>query len=65
VPESISVLGVDNSPTFNEFQADITTLAYPEAEVAGKVVQWIATGVDERPISPLHVVEKRTVQPCS
>lgn len=65
VPEDISVLGVDNSPTFNEFQADITTLAYPEAEVARKTVQWIATGVDERPTSPLHVVEKRTVQPCS
>ncbi|MEI6520443.1 MAG: LacI family DNA-binding transcriptional regulator [bacterium] len=61
VPGDVSILGVDNSPTFNRFQSDITTMTYPMAEIAQKSVRWLAEGVDERPISRLQIAEKSTV----
>jgi LacI family transcriptional regulator len=62
VPRDISVLGADDSATFNEFDSHITTLAYPFAEVALKAVRWLATKEDLRPISPMRVVERQTVR---
>ncbi len=61
IPGEISIIGVDNSPTFNRFQSDITTMTYPMAEIAQKSVRWLADGVDDRPISRLVVAEKGTV----
>lgn len=58
VPRDISVMGVDNSPTFNEFEADITTMSYPFEEIARKAMRWVIEGVDERPVSDLAVVER-------
>jgi LacI family transcriptional regulator len=62
VPDDISILGVDNSPTFNRFQSDITTMTYPMGEIAQKSVRWLAAGIDERPISKLEIAEKNTVK---
>jgi len=62
VPHEISVLGVDNSPTFNQFQAGITTMEYPSEEVARKAMAWLIDRTDQRPISRLRVVERETTK---
>lgn len=64
VPGEMSILGVDNSPTLNQFYPRITTLAYPAAEIATKVLLWLTEGIDDRPITPMQVVERRTVLPA-
>ncbi len=62
VPGDVSVLGVDHSATFNQFDDTITALAYPVGEIASKAVRWLLDGVDERPILEMRVIEKRSVQ---
>jgi len=62
VPEDISVLGVDDSPTFTSLFPNITTLHYPAAEVAAAAVAWIAAGTEPPPIPVLDVVERETVR---
>jgi len=62
VPEDLSVLGVDNSPTLNQFSPGITTLSYPADEIARKAMRWLNEGLDDRPISPMQVVERLTVR---
>lgn len=64
VPDEMSVLGVDDSPTFNLFQTDITTMAYPVDEIANKALLWLSRGEDKRPIGPMPLVEKNTVHIC-
>jgi LacI family transcriptional regulator, galactose operon repressor len=60
VPEEISILGVDNSPSFNQLNSDITTIQYPY-EWIGKQIAAAITGrkiSKKQPI--LKVVRKRT-----
>lgn len=63
VPHDISVLGVDNSPSFTALYPDITTLDYP----AGWIARQIARVLDgQRPAKQrpsLTLVERRTVGP--
>ncbi|MBN2711299.1 MAG: LacI family DNA-binding transcriptional regulator [Planctomycetes bacterium] len=61
VPDDISVLGVDDSPTFVSLCPDITTMHYPAESVAEAVKAYLA---DEPvpPVAPLHVVERGTVK---
>ena len=61
VPGDISVLGVDNSPTFGELCPGITTLAYPAAEIARGVRELLMGGRPSSAISPCHPVEGLTV----
>jgi len=63
VPKDISVMGVDNSPTLNQFCPDITTMTYPAADIANKALLWLTEGVDDRPLTPMPVVERLTVRP--
>lgn len=61
VPEDVSILGVDDSPTFVSLCPDITTLHYPAESIAQAIRKWI----DDESITPtianVRVVERRTV----
>ena len=61
VPGDISVLGVDNSPTFVELCPGITTLAYPTAEIACAIRNLLATRRRKFSIPSCAVVERSTV----
>jgi DNA-binding LacI/PurR family transcriptional regulator len=63
VPRDVSVMGVDNSPTLNQFYPDITTLTYPAAEIANKALLWLTEGIDGRPLTQMPVIERFTVRP--
>lgn len=60
VPDDVSVLGVDDSPTFVSLCPDITTLHYPAESIAESVRAWIE-GQTVPPVANVHVVERRTV----
>jgi len=66
VPDDVSVLGVDNSPTFTDLCDEITTLAYPMGGVAKACVR-ILHGRPPRAadIGGFELVERRTVRPVS
>ena len=60
VPEDVSVLGVDDSPTFVSLCPDITTLHYPAESIAAAIKAWIL-GEPVPAIANVHPVERRTV----
>ncbi|MCF6174725.1 MAG: LacI family transcriptional regulator [Victivallaceae bacterium] len=60
VPDEISILGVDNSPTFNSLNSDITTIQYPHQWV-GKQIAAIINGKKTALKTPiLKVIKKRS-----
>lgn len=62
VPDDLSILGIDNTPTFVHLCPDITTLAYPAAAVASAAMRVIAQGKSARtPVGRFDVVERATV----
>ena len=62
VPGQISVLGVDNSPTFNALFDGMSTLSYPYAEVAEAAAAILAgRGVRLQKLPSLKVCARRTV----
>lgn len=66
VPEDISVLGVDNSPTFADLCPDISTLQYPMTAVAERCLAIIQGGFAQsgfaaRPVGRFEIVERQTV----
>jgi LacI family transcriptional regulator len=62
IPGDISVLGVDNSPTFVELCPGITTLSYPAADIARAIREILTLGAPSAPIPPCTVVERTTVR---
>jgi DNA-binding LacI/PurR family transcriptional regulator len=62
VPGDISVLGVDNSPTFTALCPDITTMAYPYDAIAKVVANQVAYGEGEISVPACLVVERETVR---
>jgi DNA-binding LacI/PurR family transcriptional regulator len=62
VPEDVSVLGVDNSPTFTSLAGGITTLQYPYESVAARTAQLLGDGEAQTPVAACTVVPGRTVQ---
>ena len=64
VPQDVSVLGVDDSPTFVALCPDITTLHYP-AESIGQRLRQILSGEANAggPVEAMYVVERSTVAP--
>jgi LacI family transcriptional regulator len=60
VPEDVSVMGVDDSPTFVSLCPDVTTMHYPDEDIA-RAVHAIVTGGTPRAIGRLTIVERRTV----
>ena len=62
VPGEVSVLGLDNSPTFIRLCPDLTTLAWPMATLAGQAAAWLAAGEIPAGQPPfLTLVERETV----
>ncbi|MBN1673944.1 MAG: LacI family DNA-binding transcriptional regulator [Kiritimatiellae bacterium] len=62
VPRDVSVLGVDNSPTFVDLYDDITTLAYPVAWTAEQVLRVVRGKAPARRAPRFELVERRTVR---
>ena len=74
VPDDISVLGVDNSPTFADLCPDISTLQYPMTAVAERCQAIIQGGFAKNgfatdtagfaagPVGRFKIVERRTVR---
>ncbi|MDP2989118.1 MAG: LacI family DNA-binding transcriptional regulator [Kiritimatiellota bacterium] len=66
VPDDISVLGVDNSPTFADLCPDISTLQYPMTAVAERCLAIIQGGFAQNgfaagPVGRFEIVERRSV----
>lgn len=61
VPSDISVLGVDNSPTFNSLYPGLTTLEYPVADLAQHVLDFLTQGKTDFPFPPMKIIERETV----
>ncbi|HCE43070.1 MAG TPA: hypothetical protein DET40_05950 [Lentisphaeria bacterium] len=63
VPSDISVLGVDNSPTFISLIPELSTVEYPIDDVAEMVFENLAAGKagNRREFSPLKVIDRKTV----
>ncbi len=62
VPQEVSVLGVDDSPTFVALCPDITTIRYPARQIAVAIRAALA-GETPPPIGSGSVTERRTVRP--
>lgn len=62
IPQDMSVLGVDNSPTFTALCPDITTMQYPVADIAECCQDLILKGKTQRRISRLRIIERRTAR---
>lgn len=62
VPDDISVLGIDNSPSFTALCPDITTLEYPISQIASRLVAAIDGEAVERPFEPLRLVDRGSVR---
>ncbi len=62
VPEDISVLGVDNSPTLIALHPNLTTMAYPMAETVGAVEKIFAGKIISLQKERYKVIERATVR---
>ncbi len=62
VPHDMSVLGVDNSPTFNRLYPGLTTLAYPFGSIAEAACALILGSSATPAVQPCVVVERDTVR---
>jgi LacI family transcriptional regulator len=61
VPKDVSVMGVDDSPTFNAIYNGLTTMHYPVESIVTAICSLI---IDKRrltPIEPCKIVERETV----
>lgn len=65
VPANISVLGVDNSPTFVDLCPGITTLTYPTAAIAASVLHCLTTKLAPPAIPDCTIMERTTVADIS
>ncbi len=63
VPGDISVLGVDNSPSFNAFCSNMSTLEYPYAQIAKAVADSVSSGrrIRKQSFKPFKIIERETV----
>ncbi len=62
VPEDISVLGVDNSPTLAALQPGLTTLAYPLASIVDTIMLILAEKPSRLNLVRYLLVERSTVR---
>ncbi|HEX2951723.1 MAG TPA: LacI family DNA-binding transcriptional regulator [Armatimonadota bacterium] len=62
VPNEISVLGVDNSPTFTALYPDITTMQYPYQSAAAHAISWILQCTTPPSIPSLSIIPGATVR---
>ncbi|MBU4199258.1 MAG: LacI family transcriptional regulator [Verrucomicrobia bacterium] len=61
IPDDISVLGVDNSPTFSALCPDITTMQYPVGDIAQLCRRLLRFEQPRLTIGRLPIIERRTV----
>ncbi|MGA0336459.1 MAG: substrate-binding domain-containing protein, partial [Luminiphilus sp.] len=61
IPEEVSLLGVDDSPTFVSLCPEISTLHYPAESIAAAIQVWL-TGKKPPTIEPAWVVARKTVR---
>jgi len=61
VPEDISVLGIDNSPTFIELCPDITTMEYPHSWIASSLAALIYSEKKVPQAPSFRIIERKTV----
>jgi DNA-binding LacI/PurR family transcriptional regulator len=62
VPEDLSVLGIDNSPSFVALFPETTTLEYPVNSVAARVVKALEGKEKGGARGRFKVVERQTVR---
>jgi len=62
VPEDLSILGVDNSPTLAALQPGLTTLAYPIARAVDAIMHILAEKPSRLPLERYLLVERSTVR---
>ncbi|MDD2707059.1 MAG: LacI family DNA-binding transcriptional regulator [Verrucomicrobiae bacterium] len=62
VPRDVSVMGVDNSPTFRFLYPDLTTMAYPRERIAVQVTAWISGNKKPRLMEGCRIVEGQTIR---
>ena len=62
VPEDISVLGVDNSPTWIAINPHLTTLAYPMESFGQAVLDILDGKPGAIARDPLQIIERKTVR---
>jgi LacI family transcriptional regulator len=62
VPDDISVLGVDNSPTLAALQPGLTTLAYPIASAVNAIMDFLAEKPSRLKLERYLLVERSTVR---
>ncbi len=60
VPEQISLLGVDNSPTFNALCPDLTTMAYPADWIATETLKFLTRKGQPSTPPRLSVIQRKT-----
>lgn len=61
VPGQVSVIGVDNSPTFTSLYPDITTVEYPMHWLAEEVVKTLKKKHAIKPFTSLKIIERKSV----
>jgi DNA-binding LacI/PurR family transcriptional regulator len=64
VPDDVSVLGVDNTPTFIALFPTLTTMTYPLTAMADRIADWLIpeNKLDSSPLPAMPVVERQTVK---
>lgn len=62
VPDDISVMGIDNSPTFSSLCADITTFEYPFDWIASAIASILKNKRVIPASAPFRLVEKKTLK---
>ncbi|MFA6288019.1 MAG: LacI family DNA-binding transcriptional regulator [Opitutaceae bacterium] len=62
VPEDISVLGVDNSPTLAAINPSLTTLAYPMEAIGASVLGVLDGKPAQLAGAPMQIIERATVK---
>ena len=62
VPEDVSVLGVDNSPTLVALHPELTTMAYPMGAVGEAIVDILDGGTGRAAGMAYRMVERATVR---
>lgn len=61
VPEDVSILGVDNSPSLMDYHPDLTTLEYPRRDIASQVAALMGKWGKPGKIKDCKVIERGTV----
>jgi LacI family transcriptional regulator len=65
IPQDISILGVDHTPTFQTLCPDLSSMEYPLASFTHTITDWTLTKKLTSPPEPLTVIPGKTVRALS